>query len=216
MRQGLRGSKRSIRRYRHHLVDVTLVDGLLGDQRNEIRCPALDHVRGPGRVAAAGRAIFSALLRATIREQRGAIRLGGDDLRFWSLRTEHTGHTRHGAPGAITGDKVIELLALKGIHDLARRGALMNISIGGVFKLSGHEPAIGFCQFPALGDHAHTFFFLGRQNDLGTEKAHQLAALNREGLHHHRDKRVALGRAHHRQANTGVTGGRLDHGLPGL
>ena len=92
----------------------------------------------------------------------------------------------------------------------------MDVGIGRVFELSCHEPAIGFRQLPALGDHAHAFLFLGRQDDLGTQKAHQFAALNREGLHHHRDKRVAFGRADHRQPNPGVTRGCLNHGLPRL
>ena len=35
-------------------------------------------------------------------------------------------------------------------------------------------------------------------------------------LDHHRDERIALGRADHRERDAGVAGGRLDDGLAGL
>jgi len=56
----------------------------------------------------------------------------------------------------------------------------------------------------------------GRQQHLGAEHAHDLAALDREGLDHDRDERIALGGADHGEGDAGIARGGLDHGLAGL
>ena len=67
-----------------------------------------------------------------------------------------------------------------------------------------------------LVDHADAAVGGRREHHLGAEEAHQLAALDAEGLRHGDDQRIALGGADHREPDAGIAGGRLDHGLPGL
>ena len=130
--------------------------------------------------------------------------------------TSTSNTTDQGAAGAVAGDPIIELLAGEISQDLARGGALMNLGIGVVLELPGQIPAIGVGQFDRLVDHADGALGGRRQDHLRAEETHQLAPLDAEGLGHGDDQRIALGRAHHRKPDTGVTAGRLDHGLAGL
>ena len=68
-------------------------------------------------------------------------------------------------------------------------------------------------EFDRLGEHARPFFRGGRQDDSGTEKAHQLASLDAKVLGHGDDQRITLLGADHGEADAGVPAGRLDHGL---
>ena len=64
-----------------------------------------------------------------------------------------------------------------------------------------------------LVDHAGAALRGRGEDDLGAEEAHQLAALDGEGLGHGDDERIALGGADHGEADAGVAAGRLDDGL---
>ena len=70
-------------------------------------------------------------------------------------------------------------------------------------------------ELDGLGEHAAALSRRRRQHDLRAEEAHQLAALDAEVLGHRDDERIALVRAHHREADAGVAARRLDDGLAG-
>ena len=55
-----------------------------------------------------------------------------------------------------------------------------------------------------------------RQDHLGAQHAHQLAAFDRKTVGHGHDKRIALLRADHGKTDAGIAAGRLDDGLPRL
>jgi len=92
----------------------------------------------------------------------------------------------------------------------------MDVGIGLVLELPGHEPAVSFCEFCGLVDHADGAFGRGRDDDLRSQKSHQLAALNAKRLRHRDHQRVALRGAHHGKADAGVAAGSLDHRLARL
>src|SRR4051794_37909976 len=92
----------------------------------------------------------------------------------------------------------------------------MKIGIGLIFKLPGHEPAMGLGELDRLLDHSDRAFSSGGDNDLCAQKPHQLAALDAEGLRHGDHKWISLSRANHSEADSGISAGRLDHGLARL
>jgi len=71
-------------------------------------------------------------------------------------------------------------------------------------------------EFACLGDHAGAACFAGGKDNFGTEKAHEFAALDAEGLRHDDDERVAFLRADHGKADAGVAAAGLNDGLAGL
>jgi hypothetical protein len=71
-------------------------------------------------------------------------------------------------------------------------------------------------QLDGLGQHAGALLPRRREHHLRAEETHQLASFDAEVLGHHDHERIALARAHHRQADAGVSAGRLDHRLAGL
>ena len=90
------------------------------------------------------------------------------------------------------------------------------VGVGLVLELPGQEPAVRLGELDRLVDHADAALRLRRQDHLGAEKAHQPAPLDAELLGHRDHQRIALGGAHHREADAGVAAGRLDDGLAGL
>jgi hypothetical protein len=92
----------------------------------------------------------------------------------------------------------------------------MNIGIGFILELPGHEPAMGLGKLDGLVDHADGALGGGRDDHLGAKKAHQLAPLDAEWLRHGHHQRVSLGGADHGKTDAGISACRLDHGLTGL
>src|SRR5436309_11471599 len=92
----------------------------------------------------------------------------------------------------------------------------MNIGIGFVLKLPGHEPAMRLCKLDRFVDHAYGALGGGSYDDLGSKKAHEFAPFNAEWLCHGDHKRISLGRANHRKTNSGVTAGGLNDRLARL
>ena len=158
-------------------------------------------------------------LRSCLRaagEHRRVGRLADNDLGVGPLLGQHARDAFERAAGAEAGDPVVELLALEVVDDLARGGARMHVGIGFVLELARQEPAVRLGELLRLVDHADAALGRRREHHLGAEEAHQLAALDAEGLRHRDDQRIALRGADHREPDAGVAGGRLDHGLPGL
>src|SRR5436190_13176280 len=92
----------------------------------------------------------------------------------------------------------------------------MNVGIGFVFKLPGHEPAMLLGKLDGLVDHPYSALSSGRHNDLRSEKAHELAPFHTKWLCHSKHKRIPLRRANHRETDSGVSACRLDDCLAGL
>ena len=140
----------------------------------------------------------------------GGGRLDSHDLDGGVLALEILAHAGHGAAGADTGHKNIDL-SIGVLPDLRAGGALVCIRVGRVHKLAGHK-AVGnlLGQLVRLGDG--TLHALGTvsQHQLGAVGLHQLAALNAHRLGHDDDDAVAAGSRHAGQTDAGVAGGRLD------
>src|SRR5690606_12573306 len=76
-------------------------------------------------------------------------------------------------------------------QDLGRGGLPVVGRVGRVGELRGQEPAMLLCQLARLLHHPGAALGGRGQDHLGAVGAHQLAALDREGLHHHRHEPVA-------------------------
>ena len=85
----------------------------------------------------------------------------------------------------------------------------MDVGIGFVFKLPGHEPAMLLRKLDGLVDHPYSALSTGRHNDLRSEKAHELAPLDTKWLCHGKHKGISLRRANHRETDTGIPACRL-------
>mmetsp|Transcript_34142 Transcript_34142/g.89785 ORF Transcript_34142/g.89785 Transcript_34142/m.89785 type:complete len:202 (-) Transcript_34142:6-611(-) len=92
----------------------------------------------------------------------------------------------------------------------------MELPVGLGLKLVAEEPTVGLGELLGLAHHASAFAGLRRHDNLRAEHAHQLAALNAEGLSHTDDTVVATLRADHGNGNTRITGRRLDYRVPGF
>src|SRR3546814_17467605 len=80
----------------------------------------------------------------------------------------------------------------------------MEVGVSLVLELAAEKPAVTLGQLDRLGQHAGAFLRRRREDDLGAEKAHQLAPLDAEVLRHDDDQRIALLRAAHGEAEAGV------------
>ena len=165
---------------------------------------------------AAGSPVGVPLLGLARADELGVGRLGEHDLHVGPGLPDDPPDARDGAAGAVAGDEIVELLALEVADDLGRRRALVDRGVGVGLELMGEEPAVGLGELLGLLDHAEALLRLRREHDLGPEHAHELAPLDREGLDHGDDQRIALGGADHGEADAGVAARRLDHGLAGL
>src|SRR4051812_23808061 len=92
----------------------------------------------------------------------------------------------------------------------------MNVGIGFVFKLPGHEPAMCLGKLDRLVDHSYGAFGGGRYDDLRAQKSHELAALDAERLGHGDHERIALGCANHGKTDPSISARRLDDRLARL
>ena len=71
-------------------------------------------------------------------------------------------------------------------------------------------------QLDGLVDHSYRALGGGSDDDFCAQKPHQPAPLDAERLRHGDHQRISLGGANHGKADSGVSAGRLDHGLAGL
>ena len=90
----------------------------------------------------------------------------------------------------------------------------MVFGIRRILELACQEPVVFPCEFFGFADHAAAALGRWREDDLGTEAAHDLAPLYRKGVCHRGDKRMAFRRAYHRERDTGVARGSFYHRLP--
>jgi hypothetical protein len=183
-------------RDQHGLV----VDLLVEDLRHEVRAPTLDLVRLP-------------LALGHHRRTRG---LGEDDLDVGACLLQHLARAGDRAAGADAAHEVVEALADEIAQDLGARRVPVVFGVRGILELLRQEVAVLLREILSLLDHAGAALGGGRQDHLRAEALHQLAPFDAEAVRHHRDERVALGRAHHRERDAGVAGRRLDHGRAGL
>jgi len=167
-------------------------------------------------MAGGRRAVGSALLRLAAADELGVGRFAQHDPGLGPLDAQHARHARQRAAGAVAGDEPVEPLALEVGQDLARRRRLVDLGIGRRLELVRQEPAVGLGELDRLLVHAEALGGARGQHDLGTQHAHQLAALDREAVGHGHHQRIALLGAHHGEPDAGVAAGRLDHGLAGL
>ena len=120
------------------------------------------------------------------------------------------------AAGAHARHEGIEL-PLRVVPDLLRGGLAVDLGVGRVVELLGHDRARDLLQeFLGLGDRALHALRAGGEGELGPEIGQHLAPLERHRLGHHQDQPVAAGGGHEGQRDAGVAGGRLDQGAAGL
>ena len=162
------------------------------------------------------RTIGVARLRDAAAQQLGVARLANDDLGCRALLGQHPGDAVQRSAGAIARHPIVQPISGKIVEYLARGGPRVNLRIGFILELPGHEPPVSLGKLNALVDHAHGTFRGGRHDDLGAKEPHQLAPLDTERLRHRDHERISLGGTDHRQANSGISAGCLDDGLAGL
>ena len=92
----------------------------------------------------------------------------------------------------------------------------MDIGIGFILELPGHEPAMRLGKLDGLVDHAHGALRGGSYNDLRSKEPHQLAPLDAEWLRHGDHQRISFGRANHGETDSGISACRFDDGLAGF
>ncbi len=168
--------------------------------RHEVRRPTLDLVRRE-RVA---------------RQHRGACRLGRDDLHLGTREANHLAGAGERAARAPAGDEEVEALAREVPQDFRARRVAVIRGVRFVLELSREEPAVLVRELLRPSSPCRCRARRRRENHLRAEHAHDLAALDRERLHHHGDERITLRRADRRERDAGVAGGGLDDGLAGL
>ncbi len=120
------------------------------------------------------------------------------------------------AAGADASDQRVQPVGEVG-QDFLRRGAGVDVGVGGVFKLLRY-PRVGGLRLQLLGagDGAFHAFFFRRQVELRAIGQHQAAPLDAHAVGHHQNQLVAFDRSHQRQANAGVARSRLNDGAAGL
>ena len=129
---------------------------------------------------------------------------------------QHARYASQVATGANAGDQHVQPLGEVG-QDFLRRGAGVDVGVGGVFKLLRHPRVGGLrLQLFGAGDGAFHAFFFRCQIKLCAIGQHQAAAFDAHAVGHHQNQFVALDRSHQRQANASVARGRLDDGAAGL
>ena len=102
-------------------------------------------------------------------------------------------------------------LAVRIVPDLLRRGAAVDLRIGGVFELLRHDRAgRRLDDFKRLGDCALHALRGGSENQFRPEQGQHLAALDRHQFGHHQNQPIAARRRDEGERNSGVAGGRLD------
>jgi alkylation response protein AidB-like acyl-CoA dehydrogenase len=101
-------------------------------------------------------------------------------------------------------------------EDLRACRVAVVLGVRGVLELPGEEPAVLFRKLLGLPDHPGRPLGGRRQDDPGSEDAHELAPFDRTRLRHDGDERIPLDGADHRERDPGVAGGRFDDGLTRL
>ena len=149
-------------------------------------------------------------------QQLRVLRFANDDFGFGTLLGKHPSDALERSAGSVARNPVIQPLSGEVVQYLARRRARVNIGIGFIFKLPGHEPAMRLGKLDGLVDHADGALGGGRDNHLCAKEPHQLAPFDAERLCHGNHKRISFGRANHGKTNSGISAGRLDDGLAGL
>ena len=183
-------------RDRHELIEHLRVQHV----GQEVGRPALDLVRRP-RFAA---------------EQRRAGRLRRDDLHLGPRELDHLAGARQRAARAPARDPEVEPAAGEVLQDLGTRRLPVIGRVRGILELPREEPAVLLGERRREPHHARAALGGRREDHLGAERAHDLAAFDGERLDHRRDERIALGRAHHRERDAGVARRRFDDGLARL
>ena len=141
--------------------------------------------------------------------------LAADDLDLRVLLLEEARAAHDGAGRAHARDEVGD--APFGVApDLRPGGFVVRQRVVGVRELVEHRALL--LAHHALGEVARRLHaaFARREDDLGAERAHRLAALDRQVLGHDEHHAVAADRRRHGERDAGVAGGRLDQRVAGL
>jgi len=171
-------------------------------------------VRLEGGVRADRRAVGVALRLDARDDETRVGGLGEHDLNVGARGLDRLSRAVEGAARPVARHPVVELLALEIVEDFGAGGHLVELPISLVLELVAQEPPVLLAQLLRLAHHACALPCLGRHNHLRAEHAHELAALDREGLGHANDAVVAALRAHHRDGDARVAGGGLDDRVP--
>ena len=149
--------------------------------------------------------------RAALGQDRGVVRLDGDDLDGSLLLLQVFAGARDGAAGADAGDEDIDR-AVRVFPDLRTGGGFMDGGVRRVDELAGDEAAGDLRrQLIRFGDGTlHALGAFG-QDDLRAVGFEDVAALDAHGLGHREDGFIALGSRDGCEADAGVAGGRLDN-----
>ncbi len=143
-------------------------------------------------------------------KHRRGVRLDGHHAHGGFARFEHFAHPGDGAAGADAGNDDIHL-AIRIAPDLFGGGAAVDLGVGRVLELLGHEVArVRRNQLFGLADGAGHAFCAGGKDQLGPIGAQQHTALFAHRIGHDQGQLVAPGGAHKGQANAGIAAGRLD------
>ena len=89
-----------------------------------------------------GRSVGIGFLRHAAADQRGFRRLADDDLGLRPLLGQYAPDPLEGAAGPVAGDPVVEPLVFEIVEDLDGCRARVEIGVGLVLELAGHEPAV--------------------------------------------------------------------------
>ena len=123
---------------------------------------------------------------------------------------EHLAHAGDGAAGADAGHQDVHL-AVRVAPDLFGGGPAVDLRVGGVLELLGHEVLrVGGGQLFRLADGAAHAFGAGGQDQFGAVGTQQHAPLLCSSFGHDQDAGVAAGGGDHGQGDAGVAAGRLD------
>ena len=142
-------------------------------------------------------------------------RFAENDFGVGTLLAQHAPDAGHGPAGAVSGDPVVEPVAVEIGHDFRRRGLLVDVGVGFGFELPGQEPAILLGQLDGLWYIPNPFRARGVSTTLAPRKR-IIRAARREAVGHRDDQRIALGRADHGQPNAGVAAGGFNDRLAWL
>lgn len=188
-----------------------------GGCRLRFACPPLgpsgQRTRREGGVGDGGRPVRVALLGLAAEHERCVLGLGKDDLHVGPRLPDHFAGSLEGSPRAVARDPIVEASPRKVLQDLGTRGLRVVGRICLVLKLTREEPAVGIGELPRLLHHAAATLRGGREHHLGSERAHHLPPLDREGFAHGDHAGVAPLGTDHGNGHARVARRGLHHGL---
>jgi hypothetical protein len=123
---------------------------------------------------------------------------------------EHLSHTGDRAACSDTGNECIHSFRTHLFDDLFCRGAAVGPRVRGIAELVGLEVFLTGCHdLIGLRDRSFHAFFSGSEHKLSAIGFEQSSTLDRHGLRHGQDDRVAFDRCDHGETDARITARRL-------